>query len=305
MPDLSAQTSMVRLLPALAPRVPLVFASPHSGQNYPLDFLASTRLDPLALRRSEDSFVDELFAAAPAHGAPLLVATFPRAWCDPNREAWELDPTMFEDTLPDWVNSRSPRVQAGLGTIARIVSSGEPIYRGKLRFAEAEQRVRAGWQPYHAALDALIRQTVAAFGTCLLIDCHSMPGPLRTPPGRNPASDSRAGRAVDGPAFVLGDAHGTSCDPRITRLAETTLAGFGYRVRRNDPYAGGYTTRHYGHPRDGVHVLQVEIARALYMDERQIEKLPEFSALQADLTSLIACLANGAAALLKDQAPAG
>jgi N-formylglutamate deformylase len=285
-PDLSP----IQVVPATGNRVPLVFASPHSGQNYPLDFLAAARLAPLALRRSEDSFVDELFAAAPAHGAPLLLATFPRAWCDPNREAWELDPAMFEDELPAWVNRSSPRVQAGLGTIARIVSSGEPIYRGKLRFAEAEQRVRVGWQPYHDALDGLISETTAAFGACLLIDCHSMPGPL---PAAAAGSEKRADVA-----FVLGDAHGTSCDPAITRLAEACLTGFGYRVRRNDPYAGGYTTRHYGHPGRGVHVLQIEISRALYMDERRIEKRPGFETLRAQLTHLVATLTTQGARLL-------
>jgi N-formylglutamate deformylase len=285
-PAAATGESPIRILAPLGARVPVVFASPHSGKNYPPAFLAAARLDPLALRRSEDSFVDELFGAAPAHGAPLLLATFPRAWCDPNREAWELDPAMFEDPLPAWVNSRSPRVQAGLGTIARIVSSGEPIYRTKLRFAEAEHRVQAGWRPYHDALDALITETVASFGACLVIDCHSMPGP-----------GSRPGRS-DGPAFVLGDAHGTSCNPRITGLTEECLTGFGYRVRRNDPYAGGYTTRHYGHPRAGVHVLQVEVARALYMDEVRIEKLGCFASLQAELTQVVATLTGAGASLL-------
>ena len=133
--------------------VPLVFASAHSGRNYPADFVAAARLDALTLRRSEDGFVDELFAAAPAHGAPLLAATFPRAFCDANREPWELDPGMFEERLPPWVNTASARVGAGLGTIARIVASGEAIYRRKLRFAEAERRVHLylGALPHGAA----------------------------------------------------------------------------------------------------------------------------------------------------------
>src|ERR1700760_4272229 len=150
--------------------VPLVFASPHSGRCYPDELLAASRLDALSLRRSEDSFVDELFAAAPKHGAPLVMATFPRAWCDVNREAWELDPAMFTDKLPGWVNTSSARVSAGLGTIARVVASGEAIYRGKLAFADAERRVRTCWQPFHDALGAIITETRAEFGGCLLID---------------------------------------------------------------------------------------------------------------------------------------
>ncbi len=144
--------------------VPLVFASPHSGRDYPEAFVQAARLDPLRLRRSEDSFVEELFAAAPLHGAPLLAATFPRAFCDPNREPWELDPAMFADPLPPWVNTSSARVGAGLGTIARVVASGEAIYAGKLRFAEAESRVHGHWHPFHASLRELIVNTRAQFG---------------------------------------------------------------------------------------------------------------------------------------------
>jgi len=257
--------------------VPIVFASPHSGAHYSAEFLAEARLDAVALRRSEDSFVDELFAAAPDHGAPLLAATFPRVFCDANREPWELDPGMFEGPLPAWVNSASPRVGAGLGTIARVVATGEPVYRHKLAFAEAEERVRRYWQPYHAALAALIAETRARFGCCLLLDCHSMP-----------AHPSHGAAPAD---FVLGDAHGTACSPRAARLVEEALSGMGYRVKRNDPYAGGYVTRHYGVPRDGVHALQIEIARSLYMDEARVERAAGMLPLQRDLGRLIRLLA--------------
>lgn len=257
--------------------VPLVFASPHSGANYPPEFLAQSRLDPLALRKSEDSFVDELFAAAPGFGAPLLAADFPRVYCDVNREPWEMDPQMFEGPLPPWVNTSSPRVSAGLGTIARIVTSGETVYRGRLTFAEAEDRVRRCWQPYHQALNTLIEETRAIFGVCLLIDCHSMPA--------HPA------QAANPPDFILGDAHGTTCAQRVTRTAEDVLVGMGYRVRRNDPYAGGYVTRHYGRPREGVHALQIEVARSLYMDEKRIERRPGIAALTRDISRLVARLA--------------
>jgi N-formylglutamate deformylase len=256
--------------------LPLIFASPHSGAYYSPDFLAEARLDPVALRRSEDSFVDELFAAAPAVGAPLLAATFPRVFCDANREPWELDPGMFDGPLPAWVNSASPRVGAGLGTIARVVASGEPVYRNKLAFAEAEARVKDFWLPYHTALSELITDTRRTFGYCLLLDCHSMP----SHPAHGAASAD----------FVLGDAHGTSCAPRATRVVEDSLAEFGYRIRRNDPYAGGYVTRHYGAPRDGIHVLQIEIARRLYMDEARVQRGPGMTALQLHLRAFLAAL---------------
>src|SRR5437870_10414318 len=176
--------------------LPLVVASPHSGAQYPEDLLASTRLDPLTLRRSEDSFVDEIFAAAPELGAPLIAARFPRAYLDVNREPWELDPAMFADALPSFVNARSPRVRMGLGTIARVVASGEEIYARKLRFAEARRRIDALYHPYHHALRRLVDETAANFGGYLLLDCHSMP-----------SAASAAGRQ-DGADIVLGDCYG-------------------------------------------------------------------------------------------------
>ena len=263
--------------------VPVVFASAHSGRNYPASFIQSARLDPVGLRRSEDSFVDELFAHVPALGAPLLCATFPRAYCDPNREAWELDPSMFADDLPPWVNTTSVRVGAGLGTLARVVATGETIYRDKLTFADAEFRIRSCWTPYHDTLARLLAETRARFGACLLIDCHSMP--------------AHASRGTP-PDFVLGDAHGTACSGRVTALMEATLSGLGYAVRRNDPYAGGYVTRHYGRPREGTHALQIEIARSLYMDEARFSRTGGFATLQANLTTVAERLAEAAPQLL-------
>ena len=268
--------------------IPLIFASPHSGRCYPDAFLAASRLDALGLRRSEDSFVDELFAACVRFGAPLVHATFPRAWCDPNREAWELDPAMFEDPLPPWANTTSARVSAGLGTIACVVASGEAIYRGKLRFADAEHRIETCWKPFHQMIGDLIAGTRAVFGQCVLIDCHSMPS--HTPVA------GRGDRLAD---IVLGDAHGTACAPYITRFVERRLVDLGYRVRRNDPYAGGFITRHYGRPRDQVHALQIEIARDLYMDEARIERSAGFAEVQDDLTALIESLATEFPALKK------
>ncbi len=266
-----------RLLQPERQAAPLVLASPHSGSAYPAEFLAAARLDAHGLRRSEDAFVDELWAAAPDLGVPLLAATFPRAWCDANREPFELDPGMFDAPLPPWVNSASPRVGAGLGTIARVVATGEAIYRRRLSFAEAEARIEGCWRPYHAALAGLVEATRARFGQCVLLDCHSMPA--------HPA------QAADPPDVVLGDAHGTSCSPRVTRAVEAGLQRLGYRVRRNDPYAGGYVTRHYGRPRERVHALQIEVSRPLYMDEARIERHAGFPRLRADLTRLLGDLA--------------
>jgi N-formylglutamate amidohydrolase len=246
--------------------VPLVFASPHSGQYYPNEFIASSRLDPLSLRRSEDAFMDEVFGSAVEHGAPLLRARFARAYVDLNREAYELDPSMFDGDLPDYVNTTSARAAAGLGTIARIVSYGEEIYRDKLTFSEAKKRIDTCYKPYHDALQELVEKTRKKFGVCLLVDCHSMP---------STSSTSRRGKGQND--MVLGDCYGTACAPQVIENADRILSAMGLKVTRNDPYAGGFTTRHYSAPENGIHVLQVEVNRALYMDEDRVargERLP-------------------------------
>jgi N-formylglutamate amidohydrolase len=258
--------------------VPLVVASPHSGADYPAEFVAASRLDPLTLRRSEDAFVDEIFAAAPRLGAPLLAARFPRAYLDVNREAWELDPAMFADALPDYVNARSPRVRMGLGTIARVVASGEEIYGGKLCFAEAQERIEQLYHPYHAALTRLVETTTADFGFCLVVDCHSMP------------SGSQGNNGRDAADIVLGDCHGAACAPRIVESARRYLTQRGFSVALNAPYAGGFTTGHYGRPRQGRHALQIEINRAIYMDERNYRRRPGFAQLSEEMAGLIARL---------------
>jgi N-formylglutamate amidohydrolase len=259
-----------------ARRLPVVLASPHSGCEYPADFVKASRLDPMALRQSEDSFVDELFAGAPLLGAPLLSARFPRAYLDVNREAYELDPAMFSDALPSFVNARSPRVRIGLGTIARIVANGEEIYAEKLRFVDAEKRIERLYHPYHHTLRRLVEETEDIFGGCLLVDCHSMP--------------STSGCNQDGVDIVLGDCYGAACAPRILEAASRFLVKHGFKVAVNAPYAGGFTTEFYGRPRAHRHALQIEVNRALYMDERKYVRKPRFVRLVEELADLIECL---------------
>jgi N-formylglutamate amidohydrolase len=266
------------VLDPVTPTAPVVFASPHSGNVYPQRFVDAARLDAISLRSSEDAFIDDLFTDAPTLGMPLIKARFPRAYVDVNREPWELDPGMFSDRLPDYVNKTSPRASAGLGTIARIVANGAEIYAGKLSFAEAKQRIETLYMPYHARLAALVQNLHRGWCASLLVDCHSMPsmaGPLERNAGR---------RRVD---FVLGDCHGQSCTPEITDLVERTLVDLGYTVARNDPYAGGYTTRHYGRPQDDRHALQIEVNRALYMDERAMMPRAYFTTLAGHVCRLM------------------
>ena len=269
---------------------PVVLASPHSGQWYPSSFLSAIRLDPLSLRRSEDSFVDELFAGGPQLGVPLISALYARAFVDANREPFELDPEMFDDELPGYANARSPRVAAGLGTIARTVANGQPIYRRRMKVSEALARIETYYRPYHEALRRLVEDTRDRFGMCLLVDCHSMPS-------NSMDAVRRGGRPLPAVDIVLGDAHGTSCAQEIVAAAETALTGMGYRIYRNVPYAGGFTTRHYGRPVERLHALQIEINRALYMDESRIVRGARFRRVAADMAQLVKALARAGLAL--------
>ncbi|MBF9234762.1 N-formylglutamate amidohydrolase [Microvirga alba] len=255
----------------LGQTVPFVFNVPHAGAVYPASFLSESRLDAMALRRSEDAFVDELFACAVELGAPLMAARFPRAYLDLNREPYELDSRMFDGRLPPFANTRSMRVAGGLGTIPRIVSDGQEIYAARIPVEEALHRIEWLYKPYHRMLRQLIRRTAQAFGHAILIDCHSMPS----------SSVSREdGAKAD---IVLGDRYGMSCAPFLIDLVEAAMRGRGYTVIRNKPYAGGFITEHYGEPALGRHALQIEINRAIYMDERNMEKKPAFATLADDL----------------------
>ena len=259
---------------------PLVFASPHSGRHYPPDMGASARLGETAIRSSEDVLVDKLIDAAPRHGCAVLLARYARAYVDVNREPYELDAAMFEDEVPEFARGRTARVAAGLGSIARLVAEGREIYDRKLTFAEAIRRIERVHKPYHLALRRLLDEAVSANGAAVLIDWHSMPGA---------ASRGAAGRRqVD---MVLGDRFGSTCSPVLTDTVEQALVGMGYVVARNAPYAGGFTTESYGRPVEGVHALQIEINRSLYLDEASLCPKPSFQRLAEDLERVSETLA--------------
>jgi N-formylglutamate amidohydrolase len=257
---------------------PLVFASPHSGRLYPDDMMAV--LEGVAIRRSEDAFVDALVGAGPELGAALISARLARAYIDLNREPFELDPAMFADELPEFARGRSARVAAGLGAIARVVSEGQEIYARKLTFAEARARIDRAHAPYHAALARLLGEAHSAHGFAILVDWHSMPAAAARAGGRDGACD-----------IVLGDRFGAACSAEVTRTVERELEVLGYRVARNAPYAGGYTTEHYGRPTRRTHALQIEINRALYLDEATLEPTAGFARLKDHLERLTRVLA--------------
>lgn len=252
--------------------VPFVFSSPHSGRLYPPSFVAQSRLSPLALRRSEDAFVDELFAPVTQLGAPLIAAEFPRAYVDVNRAPSELDKQMFVD--PPGLEAPSARVAAGLGVIPRVVRDGLEIYRDKLPAGQIEERLNAFYRPYHAALARLVNESFARFGAAIVVDCHSMP----------------SGPPV--PSIVFGDCYGASAAPSLIRHAERAFEGHGFSVARNAPYAGGYTTHLYARRESGVHALQIEVNRSLYLDEEHIEKTARFEEVRERLTAALTRLAG-------------
>jgi N-formylglutamate amidohydrolase len=269
--------------PAL--RSPLVFSSPHSGRRYAETFVASSRLDVATLRRSEDAYVEELFAAARIVGAPLLHAHVPRAFIDLNREPFELDPKLFDAPLPHYANTRSLRVAAGLGTVPRVVADAREIYPGRLPVAEALRRIELVYRPYHAALGGLMERARSRFGVAVLVDCHSMPSVS----AREPVSGGRDRRRLD---FVIGDRYGASAAREIVDGVETRLRNRGYLVQRNRPYAGGFITEHFGRPAAGWHALQIEISRSLYMDETSLTKKPEFNVIAGHISEIVAGLAH-------------
>ncbi|MEM9222510.1 MAG: N-formylglutamate amidohydrolase [Pseudomonadota bacterium] len=257
-------------------RAPFVFNAPHSGTVYRRDILRRSRLDRQTIRRSEDTFVDGLFAGVVELGAPLLKANFPRVYVDLNRAEDELDPEMFDGPIGRPVAADSARVAGGLGVIAKIVGERQDIYHSRLPAGEAGFRIDNFYRPYHAALADLVDATLDRFGACVLIDCHSMPsGAVRV---ISSASGSR-------PDVIIGDRFGTSCSPALTDALASRLRDEGFVVGRNRPYAGGHITEHYGRP-PAVHAVQLEINRALYMDETAYARKRSFSRLQNRLTAI-------------------
>lgn len=261
-------------------RIPFVFNSPHSGRYYPAAFVQQSQLDAQTIRRSEDCFVDQLFSAAIMLGAPLMLAHFPRAYLDVNREPYELDAKMFVEPLPSYANGHSARVAGGLGTVPRLVGEGQEIYARKLHISEALGRIDTIYKPYHSMLGDVLGATRERFGYGVLIDCHSMPAGIRFP-----ESGMR-------PDFIIGDRFGTSCAPELAGAAIQLLREMGYVVAHNKPYAGGYITEHYGRPLKGLHALQIEVNRGLYLNEHSYEKKPGFDQLQRDIGLFLADLVS-------------
>lgn len=257
----------------------VVFASPHSGRNYPPSFLERSVLGESAIRSSEDAFVDRLFDSAPAHGAPLVCARVPRAFVDLNRGADELDPALIEGVRQ---TGHNPRVASGLGVVPRVVANGQAIYRGKITRAEAEGRIAHYWRPYHAALRDEVARAQADFGRAILIDCHSMP---------HEAMDQVARSGHRRAEVVLGDRFGAAAAEEVVDRVEQAFRDAGLAVARNTPFAGAFVVQHYGRPAAGCHALQIEIDRALYMDERTIRPTPGFAAFKRLLEGVIADIA--------------
>lgn len=277
----SLKKQPVKVILPLEQTAPVVFCSPHSGRQYPDEFLEQSKLDLPTLRSAEDFFVDYLFASVSEFGAPFLSANFPRVYIDPNREPYELDPTMFDDSLPAFANTSSTRVAGGLGVLTKIVGEGQEIYGSKLTFSQAQWRIQNLYLPYHRKLSELIRRTQEKFGFVILIDCHSMP---------SSAGPYDHGEFSVRPDIILGDRFGTSCAPIVSRTLDRLFCGLSYRVTRNNPYAGGYVTDHYGRPGKRVHALQIELNRRLYMNEKNQKPTENMATLMQNIRHFTARL---------------
>ncbi|WP_370399173.1 N-formylglutamate amidohydrolase [Sulfitobacter sp. JB4-11] len=258
----------------------VVFASPHSGRDYAASFLRRSVLNRRVIRSSEDAFVDQLFDCAPEFGAPLLVARAPRAFIDLNRAKGELDPALIEGVARQGHN---PRVASGLGVIPRVVANGRAIYRGKITLDEAEQRISDYWSPYHDALQGLLDRAFDRHGQAVLIDCHSMP---------HEAIDGVARSGMVRPDVVLGDRFGAAASGDVVDRVEAAFAAQGFNVTRNTPFAGAYVAQTYGRPGAGQHAVQIELDRALYMDERTVKPNSQFEAVRAALRAVVAELSD-------------
>ena len=268
------------------PAVPLVFDSPHSGCVYPADFRPSVPM--AALRQAEDMFIDELYDGAPAMGAALLVAHFPRLYIDPNRAETDLDPAWLDGAWPGPTLNPGAKAALGQGLIWTRYPPGLPVYDGKVPAVEAFSRVEAYHRPYHRALRAMVNATHARFGAVYHVDCHSMPAVAG-----NMSSDPPGTRRPD---FVLGTRDGTTCGPEMVARVKDYLAGRGYDVRVDEWYKGVEIVRSCGDPAHRRHSLQIEINRRLYMDEQRLEKLAGFAAFKAVIDGLMGDLAAFAGA---------
>lgn len=254
----------------------VVFASPHSGRDYPRGFLRQAVLDAHQIRSSEDAFVDQLFDCVPRYGAPLLTATAPRAYLDLNRGPDELDAALIEGVRR---NPHNPRIASGLGVIPRVVANGRQIYRGKITLQDAHDRIAGYWRPYHDQLQTLLDESANSFDQAILIDCHSMPHEAVENVG--PPGSAR-------PDIVLGDRFGATASSEIVEQVEAAFAAAGLRVARNMPFAGAFITQQYGRPSRNQHAIQIEMNRALYMDEARLEANESFAAFKALLEGVVA-----------------
>jgi len=266
------------------PRVPsgLVYSLPHSGRYYPDSFIHQARLQGSALRASEDAFVDEMVPLSPADGVGGIACHYARAFCDVNRNALELDARLIRGDLPKAALGLSARVKAGYGVIARCLSANQDIYRQPLDMTEVNRRLDLIYHPYHRILQTLLREAKSAAGRAVLIDWHSMP------------SSALAHSGASRPDIVLGTLHGESCSEALVRKVRGALEGQGLRVGLNKPFAGGYIVEHYGRPGDGVEAMQIEINRALYMDEASLTPTGGLERLRTIFAGLTRTLVAGA-----------
>jgi len=258
----------------VAPAVPIVVSVPHAGRDYP--DLADQLAVPLAkLRPLEDRYADLLIEPIVRRGVTAIVARTPRLWIDLNRSETDLDRAMVSGGRIS-ATPQSARVRGGLGLIPRSLQGINAIWRAPLAQSDVAARIEHHHRAYHRALASLLTRVRARFGCALLIDLHSMP-PL--------------GRA-DAPSIVIGDRWGVSAAANLTGCAENMLTRSGFRVALNAPYAGGHILEAHAAPARGIHAIQIEVDRRLYLDRDFDSAGPGLARIQATLAELIDALAS-------------
>lgn len=255
----------------------VVYNCPHSGEKFPTGFFENTNLDKDTLLLSSDSYVDQLFAEACENGSVLLANNYSRSFMDTNREAFELDPSMLSGDITEILNSDSTKVRLGFGSIAKYAFTRIPIYKNKIPFTQALDRLQKFYYPVHNEIENMLNEKINDYGYSLLVDCHSMPSYEFL------GQKSLLPRQPD---IVLGDNHGKSCDPRITEFLTKHFQHYDLSVSINTPFSGGYNTQYYGDPAQKKHAIQIEIKKSLYMNEKERRISQFFEPLKIVMSSL-------------------
>ena len=262
-------------------RYPLILSIPHSGSDFPAEFLSQVNSSVDVMRHNEDIFVDELIKPAVDAGVPMLKMLVSRSVIDLNRDRLELDPSMFYNYPKDKDILYDKHCRVGLGVVHRINYLRQPLYKGLLDYKEVEARLKNLYDVYHNRLQQIIHKCIKKFGFCVILDCHSMPSKICS------IIDDRSG--ID---ICLGNLFSQSCPQEVSDFLAGQFWDKNYKVEFNCPYSGAYITFNYCQPRRKMYTLQLEVNRSLYADESSLKKNESFYQISDDVSTAVISLAQ-------------